>query len=365
LLDNNGQVLIPGMGYDIGDQLPPTESQKGVPILVDGQEVGRVLLVRNSILDRLADAEAAFLARVNRVLILSAVGGTAFALLLGILLAQTLTRPLRELTAATKAVAQGDLDQQVPVRSEDELGQLARSFNQMNADLAHSRDIRRQMTADIAHDLRTPVSIILGHSEALSDGVLPARQETFEVIHDEARRLNRLIDDLRTLSLAEAGELELIRRFISPETLLVRAAKAHTPRAIAEEKELTLDISRGLPDVNVDSDRMAQVLDNLVSNAIRYTPPSGVITLSARNGRDGVRFFVQDSGPGIPAEDLPYVFDRFYKGDKSRQRKADEGSGLGLAIARSIVDAHGGRIWAESERGRGVTFVVELPVGQA
>ena len=304
---------------------------------------------------------ADFSTRVNRAIFWAALGATAVSLIIGVVLARSLTKPLQEMTRATQAVAQGDLAQQVPVRSDDELGKLATSFNQMSADLAQSRDLRRQMTADIAHDLRTPLSLILGHAEALSDGVLPPTPETFDVIHDEARRLNRLVEDLRLLSLAEAGELTLAVRPVSPRSLLERAVLAHTPAAQQKQVFLTLDAPDELPEVIADPDRMAQVLDNLVSNGLRYTPENGRIHLTTQQTQAAIQLKVQDSGPGMSAEDLAHVFDRFYRGDKSRQRH-EGGSGLGLAIAKSIVGGHNGRIWAESAPGQGATFIIELPL---
>jgi signal transduction histidine kinase len=267
---------------------------------------------------------------------------------------------LRELTVATRAVAQGSLEQQVPVRSQDELGELAGSFNQMAADLARSYDLRRQMTADIAHDLRTPLSVILSHAEALRDGVLPPTRDTFEIISDEAQRLNRLVDDLHTLSLAEAEELPLTQRAISPRRLLADAAVAHGIHAVQRNISLEVDAGPELPDVNVDPDRMAQVLDNLLDNALHYTPAGGQVTLSASGFADFVQLRVVDSGPGIAPEDIPHIFERFYRGDRSRQR-GEGGAGLGLAIAKALIEAHGGRIWVESELGQGTTFIVELP----
>jgi signal transduction histidine kinase len=301
---------------------------------------------------------------VNRAIFLAALGATAVSLIIGVVLARSLTKPLQEITQATQAVAQGNLAQQVPVRSDDELGRLATSFNQMSADLAKSRDLRRQMTADIAHDLRTPLSLILGHAEALSDGVLPPTPETFDVIHDEARRLNRLVEDLRLLSLAEAGELLLAVRPVPPRSLLERAVVVHSPTARQKQIELVLDTPPGLPEVVADPDRMAQVLDNLLANALRYTPQNGRIRLSAQQNHTAIHLKVQDSGPGMDAAELAHVFDRFYRGDKSRQRH-EGGSGLGLAIARSIVVAHNGRIWAENAPGQGATFIIELPLASS
>ena len=265
-----------------------------------------------------------------------------------------------KITAATKKVAKGDLEQQVPIRSKDELGELAASFNQMSADLTQSRDLRRQMTADIAHELRTPLTVVLGHTEALSDGELPPNAETFEIIYDETKRLNRLVEDLRTLSLSDAGELHLNRSKIPPGDLLERAAAARKPEAKVKEIDLQIELPEELPEVDVDADRMTQVLVNLLDNALRYTPAGGWINLSAKRVQEGVAISIQDSGPGIPPEDLDHLFERFYRGDKSRQRE-EGGSGLGLAIGKSLVESQGGIIRVESQPGKGARFIIELP----
>ena len=361
VVDAQGEVVLGGLGQEMGNRVPRGWLNRGVRIEVDGDEVGQIIFNENRARGMVQAPRNDFTSRVNRAIFLAALGATAVSLVIGVLLARSLIKPLQEITRATQAVAQGDLRQQVPVRSDDELGKLATSFNQMSADLAQSRDLRRQMTADIAHDLRTPLSLILGHAEALSDGVLPPTPETFDVIHDEARRLNRLVEDLRLLSLAEAGELSFAVRPVQPQSLLERTVVAHTPAAQQKQVELLLAAPADLPDVEVDPDRLAQVLDNLVSNALRYTPENGRIQLTAQQTPTGIQLRVQDSGPGMDAADLAHVFDRFYRGDKSRQRH-DGGSGLGLAIARSIVESHNGRIWAESTLGDGATFIIELPL---
>lgn len=281
------------------------------------------------------------------------------ALVLGAILAGTISRPVRELTDATKALASGELGHQVPVRTKDEIGELAQSFNQMSADLARSNQLRRQMTADIAHDLRTPLSVILGYSEALADDKLPGTPETYEAMHRQAQHLNRLIEDLRTLSLADAGQISLVRRPIEPRGLLEHTALAYLPAA--EAQGITFEVEEvDAPLIVVDPDRILQVLGNLVSNALRHTPAGGYVVLSATTEAGQVRLRVRDSGPGIPEEDLPHIFERFYRGDKVRQ--SDGASGLGLAIARSLVEAHGGRITAENVTG-GALFSVVLPLG--
>ena len=357
--DQNGQVVFAGIGFTLGHSVPPFMLANGEPLEVEGEVVGTFITRRDDFL--VSAAEVRFLERVRQLFMIGGVAASAVALVLGALLASTLTRPLRELIVATGAVAKGELEQEVPVRSQDELGELAASFNQMSSDLTHSRNLRRQMTADIAHELRTPLSIILGHAEALHDEVLPPTPDTFYIILDEAQRLQRLIEDLRTLSLAEAGELPLMRGPISPQTLLEKAAAGYAPHAEQKEIDLQVHIAPNLPSLYLDSDRMAQVFGNLLGNALRYTPTKGQISLSATNGSNQVEIRVHNSGRGIPPEDLPYIFERFYRGDKSRKRH-DGGSGLGLAIAKSIVEGHDGRIWAESEVAKGVTFVIQLPV---
>jgi signal transduction histidine kinase len=215
--------------------------------------------------------------------------------------------------------------------------------------------------------LRTPLSLIIGYTEALSDGKLEGTPETFDILHEEAQHLSRLVDDLRTLSLADAGELSLTRRPTPPRALLERAASAYSAQAQRQGVALQVAVDANLPEVDVDPDRMAQVLGNLVSNALRYTPPDGEIVLAAEGRLGGgaghpgfLNLHVRDTGAGITPEALPHIFDRFYRVDRSRHQEEGE-SGLGLAIAKSIVEAHGGTISAESTLGAGTTFTIQLP----
>ncbi len=361
LLDAEGQVLLAGRQFEVGQQLSRSEMERAVPVEVDGQTVGWLLFGQTPIQvrDLPGSPELDFLNRMQQALVRGALGATIVALLIGIFLARTISRPVRELTGATKRVAAGELGVQVPVRTGDELGELADSFNKMSVDLAQSNQSRRQMTADVAHDLRTPLSVILGYTEALSDGKLEGTSQMYDVMHSEAQHLSHLIDDLRFLSLADAGELPLQRREVSPFELLERTAAAH--RAAAEQKQIDLQVQAApnLPDLHVDPERMAQVLGNLTSNALRHTPGGGSVILSARNGTKGILLQVQDTGSGIDPADLPYIFHRFYRGDRSRRQ--DGASGLGLAIAMSIVEAHGGKITVDSTLGAGTTFTIFLP----
>jgi signal transduction histidine kinase len=339
------------------------------PVEVDGEIVGYVQFHERPGIGQGGPRRAAggspetrFLAGLDRAIRLSAAAAAVLALLLGAALAGTISRPVRELTAATQAVAGGDLGHQVPVRTSDEIGELAKSFNRMSADLAHSNQLRRQMTADIAHDLRTPLSVILGYSEALAEGKLPGTPETFEAMHLQAQHLNRLIDDLRTLSLADAGQLSLHRRPIDPRDLLEHTALACLPAAESRKIALVVE-GEDAPPIRVDPDRLLQVLGNLVGNALYHTPDGGRIVLSAARAGEQVLLQIRDSGPGIPDEDLPHIFERFYRGDKARPSSG--ASGLGLAIARSLVDAHGGQITAENAPDGGALFTIALPLNSA
>ncbi len=360
LADQDGYVVLPAGQYRPGRYIADDELAQGVEIEVDGQVVGTALVTGEP--PPLAQREVQYLMRTNRASLYAALAAILIALFLGIFLARRLTRPVRELTAATRAMAQGELEQQVPVRSQDELGELAASFNQMSADLARANELRRQMTADIAHDLRTPLSVIAGYAEGLRDGVLPPTTETFQTVHTEAEHLSRLVEDLRTLSLADAGELTLIRQSVHPRELIERTAAAHLPRAQQLEIDLQVTAEANVPAVNVDPERMAQVLGNLVSNALRHTPAGGQISLAAAQRGNNALLTVQDNGVGIAPDRLRRIFARFYRGDEARQAHEGE-SGLGLAIAKSLVELHGGMISAASTLGEGTTFTIALPAG--
>jgi two-component system sensor histidine kinase BaeS len=360
--NQDGQVILAGTQYPLGTQLDSETLTNAVPVEVSGQAVGYVLFSEQPqrVSTVAGSLEANFLASMRRAVIWGALAAVLLAFVLGLILARTISRPLRELTGATQRMAAGELGIQVPVRTQDEVGELAASFNHMSSDLAQATQSRRQLTADIAHDLRTPLSVILGYTEALSDGKLTGAPETYDVMHNEAQHLSHLVDDLRLLSLADTGELPLNRRPVAPQDLLERTAAAHQPQASKKEIELQVDAAPALPEIEVDPERMAQVLNNLVSNAIRHTPRDGRVTLSAAQQNGDILLSVTDTGSGISDDDLPYIFNRFYRGDQARRQNGE--SGLGLAIARSIVHAHGGTISADSAIGTGSTFTVTLPI---
>jgi signal transduction histidine kinase len=328
-----------------------------LPIVVDGEVVGRLRFRFPPI--PAGSPEAEFLSRTLRSILLGLSIATLIALVLSFFLARTLSRPIRALTAATRAMAQGAFGTQVDVRTHDELGELGQAFNQMSTDLARSLHLRRQMTADIAHDLRTPLSVILGYTEALNDGKFVADPAIYAILHDEAQHLSRLIDDLRMLSLADAGELPLQRNPTAPRELLERAAVAHRVQAEQQGVTLTVAAPSDLPRVDVDPERMQQVLGNLVSNALRYTPAGGQIALRGDVAGGQVTLHVQDNGSGIQPDDLPFIFERFYRGDRARSQNGE--SGLGLPIARSLVEMHQGAITVASTLEEGTTFTISLP----
>ncbi|MBE2200279.1 MAG: HAMP domain-containing protein [Anaerolinea sp.] len=366
LVDAQQMVIYGGGRYEIGQQVSRRDLQHGTPVTVNDEIVGWALLSSSNTHGAPAPGtpEDDFLVNVNQATIVSAIGASVMALLLGVVLARTISNPVAELTTATRLVAGGALGYQVTVRGQDELGALAASFNQMSADLAHANHLRQQMTADIAHDLRTPMSVILGYAESLSDGKLQGTPEMYMVLYQESTRLSHLIEDLRTLSLADAGELPLLKRPFPPQALLEHVALAHMVQAEQQGVSLTVIPAPDLRLVSLDPERMIQVLGNLVRNALRFTPAAGSICLQAQQ-QDGnsVTFSVQDSGRGIAPEDLPHIFNRFYRGDQARPQVDNEAdnSGLGLAIASAIVQAHGGKLTAVSALGQGTTMIIELP----
>jgi signal transduction histidine kinase len=358
LADRNGKVISAGPGYHPGEQVQQPELDRGISIDVDGETVGTLVIGRVPFERNPREEE--FIQRTNILLAYSAIGASLVALLLGIFLSRTLTHPIHELTEATHAVADGELGRQVSVRSKDEMGELAASFNKMSTDLARSTEARKQMTADIAHELRTPLSLILGHAEAVHDGVLPPSKENFEIIREEAQRLEKLVEDLRTLSLADAGELNISKQEVSPQKLLEDLRSTYLHIASQKNVIIQLDVSSELPMLNIDPGRMTQVLTNILENALKHTPEGGQVHLSAQKVGDGIELSVQDSGPGIEGEDANRIFERFYRTDSARHRD-DGGSGLGLAIARSIVEMHQGLIRAESKPGQGLKIIIRFP----
>jgi signal transduction histidine kinase len=359
LADAEGVIVVPSGGWERGETVPDSTLGDGLPVHVGSQLVGTVLLQN---LEPARDVFAEqYLRGINWALILGGLGATAIAVLLGGVLANSLTQPLREVAEASQALAQGELGQQVPVRTRDELGALALSFNAMSDALARATRQRRQMTADIAHELRTPLTVLSGYLEAMEEGTLPLTAQRLEIIRQEVNGLKRLVEDLRTLSLAEAGELPLQLQQTNLSDLLAQMQTAYSPQAERRNVTLTAVVEPGLPAAYVDPERLRQVLGNLLSNALRHTPAGGRIVFSASRDEHAILLTVADTGAGIEPDDLPHVFDRFYCADHSRAEGQGE-SGLGLAIVRSLVEMHRGSVAVESMPGRGAIFTIRLPL---
>jgi len=278
------------------------------------------------------------------------------------LLAQRLTRPIRVLAHAAERIGRGSYQARVPVPpSGDELAALANAFNQMAAALASTERHRQALLADLAHELRTPLATLEGYVEGLADGVVAADKEAWKVLQAELARLRRLTEDLTAVSRAEEHQLDLRRGPVDPRVLVAAAVQAAEPSFSAKGVALHARVDHGLPEVSVDPDRIGEVLGNLLGNALRHTPSGGLVEVTAQGRGKELELAVADSGEGIPTELLERVFERFFRVDPARIRNGG-GSGIGLTITRAIVDAHGGRVWAESTgQGRGARLVLRLP----
>ena len=359
LATTDGTVIIalPG-GTPAGKALNTAIIESSDPIIVDKKKVGYLLTVDQ--FPGYSLAESQFIKNSNRSLWLALLGATIVAAIIGFFIARGITKPLETLTQASQRIANRELNTKVPQLSHDEIGTLAETFNHMSERLEESDRLRKQMTADIAHDLRTPLTIIGGYVESMRDGDLKATPERLEIIADETNRLSNLVNDLRLLSIADAGELSLQLQLTNPNTLLNYSLQLFEVQAARKNISLELSSMPGNAQILVDEDRMIQVFSNLMSNAIEYSPEGSLVMLRASEEKAQILLEVIDSGPGINEEDLPYVFERFHRADRARQH-SEQHSGLGLAIAKEIVKAHKGEISLKSVIGKGTTIEIRLP----
>ncbi len=302
-----------------------------------------------------------FRAGVVELMLYATLAALVVAVLVSMYLSRRIVAPLQAMAAASERIAAGRYEERVDDRGADELAQLAARFNQMAEKLESTEALRRRLIGDVSHELRTPLTGIKGYMEGLMDGVLPATPETFDQIHREADRLSRLVDDLQELSRVESGAFSLDVRPASLSALVQTTLKRLMPAYENKEVHLTPSLPADLPSVLADEDRLIQVLTNLLGNALHHTPAAGTVTVSAMLVNGEVQVSVKDTGVGIPARNLPHIFDRFYRADPSRSRASGGGSGIGLTIAKALVEAQGGRIWAESAgEGQGSTFTFTL-----
>jgi len=343
------------IGRCIADDVEIREivEQYGVSVVVDGNRVATVIPMG---IANLTPLETDFLSSVRW----AALGAGALALLaatvLAVILVAQLSRPLRRLILATTRIAEGDLAHRVLVQTRDEVGRLGQAFNNMAATLEGSEKARRNLLADVAHELRTPLSVVRGNLEGMLDGAFPLTPEGLALVYDQTLHLGKLVEDLRTLTLAEAGRLQLVREPTDIGELARTVTEA--VRAVATEDGVSIEVNAE-PDLmsHVDPRRIRQALSNLLDNALRYSPPGGTITVTVSRADSEIVTSVRDEGPGVSPQDLPHVFERFYQGDKSR---TGDGTGLGLAIARELIQAYGGRIWVENDGGAVFTFTLPI-----
>jgi two-component system sensor histidine kinase BaeS len=305
--------------------------------------------------------DLAFISALNRSVLLGALVAGLAAILVTVVLASDILRPVERLTAAARRMKTGDLTVRVRVDSQDEIGELANAFNAMAGSLAEQEQLRRNMIGDIAHELRTPLTNLRGYLEAARDGLVTPDAGLVDNLYEETMLLQRLVADLQELALVEAGQLALLPQPAELAAIAEQALGILRPQADAKGVTLYADMPADLPAVNVDPARIGQVLRNLLSNALLHTPAGGTITVLGRAGADEVSVSVCDTGSGVRPEDLPHVFDRFYRADKSRARQTG-GAGLGLAIVKQLVLAHGGSVSANSVPGRGSTFTFTIPL---
>lgn len=364
LADASGRVVYDRLHANVGRRWTRDEQAAALDIVADGEVVGHLVVALPMQQAILGPLEERFFDRMRQLLVIGAALAAGLGVLLGLAFSRSLTTPLQRLATAARAVAGRDFSQRVQGGGSVEMAEVAQAFNEMAAALQQAEQLRQNLVADVAHELRTPLSVLQGNLRAILDDVYPLKKAEISHLYDETRLLSRLVDDLRELALADAGQLQMNLQPTDAAEVLRATCDNLALAAEAQEVHLTAQAPEDLPAVWADPDRVAQILHNLLVNALRHTPPGGSVTVTAASADDAVELTVSDSGEGIAPQDLPHIFDRFWRADRSRRR--DErwagGSGLGLSIAQSLVRAQGGRIWAESTPGEGAAFHFTLPV---
>ena len=360
LTDLSGTILLGPASAEIGSKLSESTLAQAIELTVSGDLVG-FLIPQGGILELPDDFEELLIERVNQASLVAGLISGAVAVLSALVLAALILRPIRALTSAAEKMAQGDLTQRVEVQGEGELATLGKTFNQMSQSLQEAENQRMAMTADIAHELRNPLAIQRAHLEALQDGVYPLTQENLNLIFEQNHQLTRLVEDLRTLALADAGELALNNRPLNLSLFCQETLVRFEPQAQAKGIHLTADCDGENLLVEVDKERLQQIYDNLMQNALRYTPSGGFIRLTFMQQGEHAICRVHNSGSQLSKEAQRHLFERFYRSEKARDRSTG-GTGLGLSIARKLAEAHGGSLSGKNHPSEGVVFELSLPL---
>ncbi len=357
LVDGDGKTLLPMQNLPVGVYVPEQWLDGAREVEVDGVTVAWILIDEKSL--ELSKSEQMFMEQVNLAIAIAAGTGTLIAVIIGMMLAAGILKPIRRLTVASEQMAQGALGQQVDITSEDEIGRLSESFNHMSTDLARADAERKRLTADITHDLSTPLQIISGYIEMYENGEVSLNPQQIGIIKTELENLKRLVGDLTVLTQAEGGGVEILLRPVAPNQLLEQIDEAYQPIASQQGVDLRIDLDKTPALIDVDEGRMLQVLKNLMENALRHTPTGGIVTLASKVGEQ-VELSVSDTGDGIDIEDLPLIFERFYQADKARTGSRGK-MGLGLAICKALVELQGASIKAESQGpGQGTRITITI-----
>ncbi|MGB6421013.1 MAG: ATP-binding protein [Anaerolineales bacterium] len=371
LYDAGGNLVFDPHNLGAEGSLEDEEFLSAIPLVVDGETVGYLLPPGGHVFGQ--NVEAELLGQLNQALLSAALIAGGLALILALLLAFYLLRPVRELTRAATRMSEGDLTQRVRVGGKDELATLGKAFNHMAASLDEGEQRRQSMTADIAHELRTPLAVQRANLEAMLDGVYPLTAKNLGPVLEQNQLLTRLVADLRTIALADAGELTLNILPTDLNRIVSSVVERFRPQANRQQISLGIELDADCPVLEADRDRIEQILINLLNNALHYTPEGGEIRISTscntqttgqlagQIARQFALVEIRDSGSGIPPDALPHIFERFYRVDRSRSRE-EGGTGLGLAIARKLAEAHGGTLIAANNPEGGALFRLSLPI---
>lgn len=369
LADTDGRIVFDSTGKRTGRRLQEERRYVWPLTETDDGEVLGYLVAFFDFVAPLDPQEQRFLDRVEHLLLVSTALAVGLMVVLGALLNRRINAPLQRLAVAARAVAAGDLGQRVETGGSIEVAQVGRAFNEMTVALQEAEVLRQNMVADVAHELRTPLSVLQGNLWAILNDAYPLEKAEVARLYDETRLLSRLVEDLRELALADAGQLDLNVRPTDVGRVIRHTVESFALVAEAQQVNLSAQLPEDTPQVQVDPDRVAQVLRNLLVNALRHTPPGGSVSVTTTAVGRGVEIAVADTGEGIAQHDLPHVFERFWRADSARSRgdgkaQVRSGTGLGLAVAQSLVQAQGGGIWVESTLGEGSVFRFTLPLAQ-